>query len=157
MRAPEILRLRAQHDHFHADDISSDKLGIYGRAPVETGRGLREGGGASFAIDGPRGPRFRVQPGCVIAASKTGAPLVPIGFECRSKKRLRSWDRFVLPWPFTRVQVIFGEEIRVPPDLSRDEIADWCVRVQEAMVDVTREAAEAVGVPAETPDDVDQA
>jgi lysophospholipid acyltransferase (LPLAT)-like uncharacterized protein len=87
-----------------------------------------------------------VQPGCVAAASATGAAIVAVAFECRTRKRLRSWDRFVVPAPFTRVAVRFGEPLAVPRDLDEAGLAAWCRRVEEALHAVQRDAAAAVGV-----------
>jgi lysophospholipid acyltransferase (LPLAT)-like uncharacterized protein len=122
------------------------------RALLEVVRTLREGDDVAFTPDGPRGPRLVVQPGCVAAASKARAAIVPIGFDCRSARRLRSWDRFVVPWPFTRVAVVAGDPIVVPPDLDDAGVALWCGRVQAALLDATRRAAESAGVTPESPD-----
>jgi lysophospholipid acyltransferase (LPLAT)-like uncharacterized protein len=118
----------------------------------ETVRALTAGGQVAFTPDGPRGPRMTVQAGCVVAAMRAGVPLIPVGFEASSSKRLRSWDRFVLPLPFARVAVRFGEPIDVPESLSSVEIEALQDRVRDALVEVTAEAAAAVGVRAETPD-----
>lgn len=77
-------------------------------------RGLRRGGtDAAFAVDGPRGPYGEVKPGAVLAASRSGGVLVPMGSAVRSGKTFaRAWDRFVLAWPFTRVVVVLGAPIR---------------------------------------------
>jgi lysophospholipid acyltransferase (LPLAT)-like uncharacterized protein len=109
---------------------------------VET---LRTGRDVALTPDGPKGPALRVHPGCVGAASATGAPIVPVAFECRTAKRLRSWDRFKIPAPFTKVVVRFGEPMRVPPDLDEAGVAAWCARVEDAMAAVHRIAAEQAG------------
>lgn len=69
-------------------------------------------GGAPFAgltVDGPRGPWRQVKPGALVLARRAGVPLVPATFSCRRPRLLRSWDRMVLPLPFTRVVVEYGE------------------------------------------------
>lgn len=113
---------------------------------------LRAGNDVAVTPDGPKGPRFRVQRGAIEAASVTGAPIVPVGLDCRSRKRLRSWDRFLIPWFFTRTVVRFGDEIRVPPDLDDAGLESWRVRVEEALIATQRSASEAAGVAAESPD-----
>lgn len=115
---------------------------------VET---LRAGGDCALTPDGPKGPRLRVQQGCVAAASLTGAPIVPVAFVCRRAKRLRSWDRFIVPWFFTKVVVRFGAEIRVPPGLDDAALEGWRTRVEEAMHAVHRDAAAAAGTAPEVP------
>jgi hypothetical protein len=123
-----------------------------GRALLEIVRALGEGRDVALTPDGPKGPRLRVQKGCVVAASKAGSPIVPLGFECSRAKRLGSWDRFVVPWPFVRVAVVHGDPIEVPPDLDEAGIEAWRTKVQEALLDVTRRAAGIAGVAAETAD-----
>ena len=74
---------------------------------------------AAFAVDGPRGPRGVVKGGAVVAARSTGAVLVPItGRGRRALVLSRSWDRFALAWPFSRVDVILGAP--VDPLVSSD-------------------------------------
>ena len=123
-----------------------------GRALLEIVRTLEEGGDVALTPDGPKGPRLRVQQGCVVAAMKARAPIVPIAFECSHAKRLRSWDRFMVPWPFAKVAVVSGEPIEVPPDLDAAGLELWQAKVQAALLDATRRAAEIAGVAAESPD-----
>jgi lysophospholipid acyltransferase (LPLAT)-like uncharacterized protein len=85
------------------------------RALVGAVRELRSGGSVAFTPDGPRGPRRSATPGYAIAAQKTGALVVPVHAEARWARRLASWDRFLLPLPFARVRVTFGEPFMVAP------------------------------------------
>lgn len=68
---------------------------------------LREGGRPALAVDGPRGPRGTVHPGAEALARRGGVPVVFATVEARGA-RLRSWDRFLVPWPFARVRVRYG-------------------------------------------------
>jgi lysophospholipid acyltransferase (LPLAT)-like uncharacterized protein len=76
-------------------------------------RRIRKGSDAGFTPDGPRGPRRRVQPGVIAAARLSGKPIIPVAFSARPARRLRSWDRTLLPYPFARGLFIYGEPIRV--------------------------------------------
>ncbi|MDX1584549.1 MAG: lysophospholipid acyltransferase family protein, partial [Thermoanaerobaculia bacterium] len=69
--------------------------------------------GATLAItpDGPRGPRHVAQTGTVHAAQATGLPIVPVAFISHPKIRFRSWDRFEVPWLFSRGVFLYGEPI----------------------------------------------
>jgi lysophospholipid acyltransferase (LPLAT)-like uncharacterized protein len=79
----------------------------------------RDGADAAFAVDGPRGPRGVVKGGAIIAARAARAVLVPMTGVVRSGVVLRrTWDRFALAWPFTRVDVVLGRP--VDPDLVSD-------------------------------------
>jgi lysophospholipid acyltransferase (LPLAT)-like uncharacterized protein len=71
--------------------------------------------------DGPRGPRYRVQPGVISLSQLTGLPIVPVGYHLSSKVSANSWDRFQIPLPFARCQVRFGPALCVPRGASRSE------------------------------------
>ena len=122
------------------------------RALLVIVRTLEAGRDVALTPDGPKGPRLRVQQGCVIAASKARAPIVPVAFECSRARRLASWDRFVVPWPFVKVAVVAGDPIEVPPGLDEAGLEEWRARVEAALLDVTRRAAEMVGTRAESAD-----
>src|SRR5262249_38993092 len=95
---------------------------------------LRGGDSAHLAItpDGPRGPRRRVQPGIVYLASRTGMPIVPAGIAYDRPWRMRSWDRFALPRPFSRAVCVLDEPIVVPPDCDGEQLEVWPQRAQQA-------------------------
>lgn len=67
-------------------------------------RALSEGFDAVITPDGPRGPRYRLNPGAVYLAMKSGRPILPIQVEITPCLRLGSWDRFMIPLPFSRVE-----------------------------------------------------
>jgi lysophospholipid acyltransferase (LPLAT)-like uncharacterized protein len=72
----------------------------------------RDGLDAAFAVDGPRGPRGAVQGGAIVAARSIGAVLVPATGRVRRGIVLgRAWDRFVIAWPFTSVEVVLDAPI----------------------------------------------
>lgn len=77
--------------------------------------------------DGPRGPCYKVQDGVILLAQVTGLPIVPVAFNIPWKFRLKSWDRFQLPLPFSLCEIVFGEPVRVPRSLSdsaREELRE---------------------------------
>ncbi len=73
----------------------------------------------ALTVDGPRGPWRQVKAGAVTLASRLQIPIVPASFSCRRVWRLRSWDRMLVPRPFSRVLVGFGEPIE-PQHLPKD-------------------------------------
>ncbi|MCI0376090.1 MAG: lysophospholipid acyltransferase family protein [Gemmataceae bacterium] len=91
--------------------------------------------------DGPRGPRRRLQAGAIMLASVTGVPIVPFGAGCTRAWRVPSWDRMLLPCPWTTVCAVAGRPIQVPPRLDREGIERYRRLVEDAMHRVT-EAAE---------------
>jgi lysophospholipid acyltransferase (LPLAT)-like uncharacterized protein len=95
--------------------------------------GLRAGRSTVVTPDGPRGPLEVAHPGAVFAASRAGVPLVPVGVGVRGAWRLRSWDRFRIPRPFTTVALVLGEELRPPPDLEGESLEAWRRRLEEGL------------------------
>ncbi len=83
-------------------------------------KALENGSHVAITPDGPRGPRNQVQHGVIIVASLTGRPIVPITFSGSRCKIFKSWDRFLLPYPFSRGVFVWGEPIWVGP--KGDEI-----------------------------------
>lgn len=84
--------------------------------------------------DGPRGPAYELGQGIVFLAQQSGAAVVPINMEYSSCWRVKSWDRFILPRPFSTVRVIFGPPHRVAPTSNEEEFERERQRLQEAMI-----------------------
>ena len=98
---------------------------------------VRAGGDVAVVPDGPRGPRHQLQPGVVTLAALTDAPIVPMAFSARPARRLRSWDEQLIPLPFARSALVFGEPISVPRDADRERAAK---DVERALNDATADA-----------------
>jgi lysophospholipid acyltransferase (LPLAT)-like uncharacterized protein len=88
--------------------------------------------------DGPRGPRFRVQAGVITLAHKTGCPVVPISYSAKRIKIFASWDRFLLPYPFTEVRLIYGSPVSIPSRLGVEGQEVYRVRLEEELNRITR-------------------
>ncbi|MEO6871022.1 MAG: lysophospholipid acyltransferase family protein [Chthoniobacterales bacterium] len=84
--------------------------------------------------DGPRGPAYQLGQGIIFLSQQTGAEVVPINMEYSSCWRVKSWDRFILPKPFSKVRVIFGQPHRVASTASESEFESERVRLQDAML-----------------------
>jgi lysophospholipid acyltransferase (LPLAT)-like uncharacterized protein len=90
--------------------------GLLGLAHViETGRT------AIFTADGPRGPIYQTKMGPIKLAQMTGAPIGAFHLEPERAWVIRSWDRFLIPKPFTRICVSWAQWTRVPADLAPEE------------------------------------
>ena len=98
---------------------SSSRRGA--QALVELKTWAARGYDIAFTPDGPRGPRYVVQPGTISLAQLTGRPIVPVSYHLSWKIAVKSWDRFQIPLPFSRVSVNFGEPFPVPRELSAAE------------------------------------
>ncbi|MBS0385582.1 MAG: lysophospholipid acyltransferase family protein, partial [Proteobacteria bacterium] len=82
----------------------------------EMARHLDGGGVMGMTPDGPRGPRMRAKRGPVQLAKIAGASLAPIAWSTSNRIVFDSWDKFILPLPFGRGALIWGDAIPVPPD-----------------------------------------
>lgn len=76
---------------------------------------LKEHGFGAHILDGPRGPMGRIKPGVIRMAHATGARLVPFHVTADKAWVFNSWDRFMLPRPFSKVCITFGSGILLPP------------------------------------------
>lgn len=93
----------------------------------------QDGWPLAITPDGPRGPAGRCKPGVVRLAAESGLPIVPVAAQPESGWRLKSWDRFVVPRPFTRIHVEFARPICVPEDAPETDLAGWLERVGAAL------------------------
>ncbi len=138
--AARIIR----HFGVHSARGSTSKQGAEGMLAL-----LRERP-ASWSLvitpDGPRGPRYQVQPGLAYLGSRSGLPIVPIGMALSRAWHLRSWDRFRIPKPFSRAVMVFGDPLRLAPDMDREELETARVSLENTIRDVTRRAHEQVGL-----------
>jgi lysophospholipid acyltransferase (LPLAT)-like uncharacterized protein len=116
---------------------SSTRGGL--RALLELIRLARDGSDIGFTPDGPRGPRHEVKEGVVLAAAKTGSPIILCAYSTEKKWQLRSWDRMIIPKPFSRGIFLVGEPIVISeeddPEVSRQTI-------QSALHELTKRADE---------------
>jgi lysophospholipid acyltransferase (LPLAT)-like uncharacterized protein len=94
------------------------------RALLQASRELEAGFDVAITVDGPRGPAGVVTPGAPVIAQRTGAPMVPTAASANRAWRLRSWDRFLVPKPFARVIVVYGEPITIGGTNPRDASAE---------------------------------
>lgn len=85
-----------------------------GRALLAMVRELQEGRSFAITPDGPRGPAGKPQPGILLASVRAGVPIVTVRCEASRAWRMRSWDRFLIPKPFAKVRVIYGDPWHAP-------------------------------------------
>ena len=89
--------------------------------------------------DGPQGPRFRVHPGVIVLAKKTGYPIIPVTYSARRMKVFKSWDRFILPCPFTHCRLSYGEPLWVSAALDKNGDERCRQKLETEMVRITQE------------------
>ncbi|MDH3627665.1 MAG: lysophospholipid acyltransferase family protein [Acidobacteriota bacterium] len=126
---------------FHQAWGSSTRGGARGLRSLV--RGLKDGFDVGITPDGPKGPPRQVHPGVLALARLSGRPIIPVAFSARPHRRLSSWDRTMLPYPFARGVFVYGE----PQFVGRGSIEEEEVARLEASLDaLNREADGIVGV-----------
>jgi lysophospholipid acyltransferase (LPLAT)-like uncharacterized protein len=94
------------------------------RALLGIVRELEAGAEVAVTPDGPRGPARRFASGALVAAQRVGAPIVGIGVSASRAWRLKSWDQFMIPKPFSRVHVVYSTATTVAAGSARDAEAE---------------------------------
>jgi lysophospholipid acyltransferase (LPLAT)-like uncharacterized protein len=97
-------------------------------------------GDLGITPDGPRGPAYHFQMGAVSLAQRTGCPIVPIACSARSRKVLKSWDGFIIPFPFTTLIVVHGDPIQVERHCDEEGLEAKRKEAEEALRAATVQA-----------------
>lgn len=112
------------------------------RALLGMRKEIEQGQTAAFTIDGPRGPRYVAKPGPVLLARATGAPMVAFHIAVEKAWTLNTWDRCMIPKPFSRALLRVSRKISVPAgadDAQRERLHGEL----QASLDRVREFAQA--------------
>ena len=105
----------------------------------------QQGCKAGIVADGSKGPARIAQKGAIILARETGAPVVPTGFAARPAFKFNSWDRMILPLPGSKVVIVFGRPISVPPDARGIRIEEFRRNLEDSLNESTGIAEEIIG------------
>ncbi|MEP6602494.1 MAG: lysophospholipid acyltransferase family protein [Spartobacteria bacterium] len=111
---------------------SSSRLGA--TAIFQLSDVLARGGDVVITPDGPRGPAYEIGPGTVFLAQKTGADILPLSMEYSACWRVKSWDRFIIPRPFSTIRVVVGQRHHVAATSTDEEFEAERLRLQNAMM-----------------------
>ena len=131
-RDGELIADLVQRFGFDVVRGSSSRKGA--SAIIQLADVLKAGGIVGIIPDGPRGPAYQLAPGIIFLAQKSAAPVLPMNMEFSSCWRLRSWDRFILPRPFSTVHLTLGPLHRVEQTTTEDEFETERLRLQSAMM-----------------------
>jgi lysophospholipid acyltransferase (LPLAT)-like uncharacterized protein len=85
----------------------------------------KQGVSPAITPDGPHGPRRVFKPGAILLSQLSGRPIVPMAFAARRVWLFPTWDRFALPWPFTRAVLAIGEPVTVPKGQDAASLENW--------------------------------
>ncbi len=114
------------------------------RALLGLRRALEAGWTVAFTLDGPRGPRHKVKPGPVALARSSGVPMTMFHAAVDRAWVLNTWDKLMVPKPFSRVLLRFGKLIPVPRGASEEEMVRYSDELQSALDRVVQFAEENV-------------
>jgi hypothetical protein len=110
------------------------------RALLQLSRDMAEGRPAAFTVDGPRGPAYQAQPGAVWLAKVTGNPIVPFHVEAEPCWTAGSWDRAQIPKPWSRVAMVIGAPMDVPPDADEGMLETMRLELEQRLADLQQQA-----------------
>ncbi len=88
---------------------------------------------AAHIIDGPRGPHGIVKPGAIRLAEATGSTIVPFYTGADRSWHARSWDKFLIPKPFSKVILRFGEKMLFNESVSSEDFETQRKALEERM------------------------
>jgi lysophospholipid acyltransferase (LPLAT)-like uncharacterized protein len=137
--------------YFGIESIAGSSNAGGGAALRAIVRHIKHGDVVGITPDGPNGPAMRASGGIVAAARLARAQVVPLTYATARRRVLASWDRFHLPFPWTRGIMIWGEPIAVPAELDADGAERWRRLIEERMIAQTAEADRRVGREATAP------
>ncbi len=120
-------------------------------------RRVRDGFDVGLAPDGPRGPRRRAKPGVIAIARLSGLPIVPVAFSASPARRLRSWDRTLVPRLRARGLFLYGEPLRVARHADEAALEDDRRRLEQQLDRLTDAADRELGLELEEPRPAEQA
>ena len=126
-------------EHFGVQPVRGSTSRRGPQALLELTRWAEQNYHLAITPDGPRGPCYVVQEGIISLAQLTGRPIVPVSYYLNWKIRPKSWDRFQIPLPLARVEVVFGQPIRVPRDATDSERETLRQQLEQSMREMTRD------------------
>jgi lysophospholipid acyltransferase (LPLAT)-like uncharacterized protein len=93
-------------------------------ALLELVRLIRGGRDVAITPDGPRGPRYSLGPGIILLAQSTGVRIVPAHASFSRSIRMKTWDGFIIPLPFSKVSVTLNGALTIPGELTGEEFEE---------------------------------
>jgi lysophospholipid acyltransferase (LPLAT)-like uncharacterized protein len=102
-------------------------------------RAVRQEGRSAVTIpDGPRGPLYEAKAGAVVLAQMSGAPIQPMAFAAESYWTIKSWDRLIIPKPFSRIWLALGDPLEVSKEMTAETTETERLRLQKALNDLVQ-------------------
>jgi len=93
---------------------------------------------AAMAVDGPKGPKYEAKPGILYLAKKADCIIIPVLGDCDRFFRFGSWDNFILPKPFAKIDLHLCAPIIISDSVEKDVIEKELAEVQNKIMELTR-------------------
>lgn len=106
---------------------------------------VKDGVSVGITPDGPRGPRMQASEGAIALARLSGAVIIPAAAATSRRKLLNTWDRLIVPLPFSRGACVWGDPIHVSKDSTSEDLERLRQNLETALIDVSNRADELVG------------
>ena len=90
--------------------------------------------------DGPTGPIHKFKPGAIMLAQMTGAPILPVTYAANRYWQLKSWDKFIIPKPFSTIAIAVGEPRYIGKELALDELAPIQQELEQTLSNLRQQA-----------------
>lgn len=98
---------------------------------------IESGLDAAVTIDGPKGPKYSVKPGVIYLAKKARGEIIPVVCSVKWYKRFNSWDNFILPAPFSKINIYIGKNLQVTESMDRETINSETSILRKKMLELT--------------------
>ena len=134
----EFIARLARHFNFTTVRGSRHRRGL--RALKELMSLVDKGTNIGIVADGSKGPPMVVQSGSIYLASRAGAPILPVVWSCSSYIRFNSWDKTVMPRPFSRIDFYYGKPFYVPPKLDADQTEKYRLMLEQELRTIYKKA-----------------
>jgi len=131
--------------HFGFGSIAGSSTRGGGEAMRQLVRTLKNGESIGITPDGPRGPRMTAGEGVLALTRLAGVPILPLAVSVSNRVVLNTWDHLIIPLPFGRGAMIWGQPMTIPRDADDAMLADLRIKLEEELIRVSAEADAKVG------------
>jgi lysophospholipid acyltransferase (LPLAT)-like uncharacterized protein len=131
--------LSAVFEGFNVEPVRGSSSRRGPQALLELATWAERGYDLAITPDGPRGPCYTIQPGIMSLAQVTGLPIIPFSYHLNWKIRAGSWDRFQIPLPFARCDVVVGKPILVPREATDEQRGELRQKLERTLREISKD------------------
>ncbi len=105
---------------------------------------VKQGVSPVTTSDGPQGPLHVFKIGDILLSQFTQAPLLPLAYAAEKAWRIKSWDRFIIPKPFSRIAIVIGPPLTIPKGLLTEDLEPLRLQMENTLKQLTQQAQDAL-------------